>query len=79
MSDDDVVEIIVRDNGSLRITGGRFVIKDGQGNAYDLGGRTSIGLCRCGRSKDMPFCDGQHKECGFQSVVVATALPPKKA
>ena len=43
-------------NGSLRITGD-FVIKDGQGNDFDLSGRTAIGLCRCGHSANKPFCD----------------------
>ena len=24
-------------------------------------------LCRCGTSKNKPFCDGGHKECNFKA------------
>ena len=27
--------------------------------------RASVALCRCGHSKKKPFCDVQHKQCGF--------------
>ncbi len=74
----DVTEIICGDNGPLRISGGAFVIKDSKGNEFDLGGRTSIGLCRCGQSAKKPFCDGAHSRCSFDSTIVAVALPPKK-
>lgn len=67
----DVVEIIVSDRGPLRISGGSFVVKDGQGNVIDLGGRAAVSLCRCGQSARKPFCDGTHKACNFDSVVVA--------
>jgi len=23
-------------------------------------------LCRCGASKNKPYCDGAHRDCGFQ-------------
>ncbi|HAV24225.1 MAG: iron-binding protein [Ignavibacteria bacterium GWA2_55_11] len=67
--------ITVRPNGSLRVEG-EFVLLDGEGKAFDLAGRTRISLCRCGHSKDKPFCDSTHKTCGWESVVVARTLPP---
>jgi CDGSH-type Zn-finger protein len=69
------VTIICRDNGPLRIAG-RFVIRDAQGNSFDLSGRETISLCRCGASANKPFCDGAHRQSGFQSSVQATKLPP---
>lgn len=70
-------KIIVNNNGSLRIEG-EFEIYDAAGNAYDLAGRTVIGLCRCGQSNNKPFCDGSHARCGFDSQVIATVLAPPK-
>ena len=74
----DQIEIVCNDNGPLRVTGDNIVLKDPKGNAYDLGGRTTVGLCRCGASSNKPFCDGTHNRTGFQSSVTATALPPPK-
>ena len=71
----DNSDIIVSPNGPLRISGS-FTIKDAQGKAFDLAGRTAISLCRCGHSENKPFCDGSHARNGFQSVCEARALPP---
>jgi len=68
--------IKVNNNGSLRIEGD-FQITDKDGNVYDLGGRTVVSLCRCGRSANKPFCDSSHKG-HFEHDAVAFALPPKK-
>jgi len=68
-------KITVRTNGSIHVEGD-FEIVDSQGNKFGLGGRTSIKLCRCGHSGDKPFCDGKHRECGFQHEVIARELPP---
>ncbi len=67
--------ITIRNNASIRVEG-EFQLLDQDGKAFDLGGRTRISLCRCGQSSDKPFCDSTHKTCGFQSVIVARALPP---
>ena len=68
------MKITVNNNASLRIEG-EFTIYDAAGNAFDLGGRTSIGLCRCGHSENKPFCDGTHRKIDFQSEVKARAFP----
>jgi CDGSH-type Zn-finger protein len=68
--------ITVNSNGSLKIEGD-FEIVDKNGNTYDLAGRTTISICRCGLSTTKPFCDGSHKG-HFEHEAIAFALPPKK-
>ncbi len=70
-------KIVVKNHGSIRVEGD-FELYDMNGNKFDLAGRTSISLCRCGQSKDKPFCDSSHRECAFQSEIVARTLPPPK-
>ena len=72
--EEHLAKITVNKNGSLRIEG-EFTICDTEGNAFDLAGRTSIGLCRCGHSGNKPFCDGTHRKVNFQSEAKAFALP----
>jgi CDGSH-type Zn-finger protein len=68
-------KITVNNNGSLRVEG-EFTIQDGDGKPFGLGGRTTIGLCRCGHSENKPFCDGAHRKAGFESACAARELPP---
>lgn len=54
--------ITIEKNGPLRITGG-IELKDanwGQGASQE-----HYTLCRCGASKNKPFCDGSHSKAGF--------------
>ena len=60
------VEITVRDNGPLLVSGS-FFLKDQDGGEFDLGDKDTIALCRCGESSNAPFCDGNHKTMGFQA------------
>ncbi len=45
----------------------------GETNVTDRRGRKHLGqkdplyLCRCGQSKNKPYCDGSHAETGFQA------------
>lgn len=71
-------KITVNHNGSIRIEGD-FELVDPEGRSFGLGGRTTLGLCRCGQSGNKPFCDGSHKTCGFTDTVTARELPPPKA
>lgn len=69
-------KITVNNNGSLRIEGD-FEIVDKNGNTYGLGGRELVSICRCGLSKNKPFCDASHKG-NFEHEAEAFDLPPKK-
>lgn len=59
-----MAKVTINTNGSIRIEG-EFEICDPTGKAFDLSGRTTIGLCRCGHSENKPFCDASHKRVGF--------------
>ena len=64
MSDDEVVITPYRD-GPLLVRG-PFRIEDQDGNPIDPG-RETVALCRCGKSRIRPFCDGSHKLVRFSA------------
>jgi CDGSH-type Zn-finger protein len=68
-------KVIVRNNGPLRLEGD-ITLVDQDGKPFGLGGRTALGLCRCGQSANKPFCDGSHGKVGFASECPARDLPP---
>lgn len=51
-------------NGPLRVVGNLEVVS-GTGRTCNKVGETY--LCRCGHSKNKPYCDGSHKAAGFQA------------
>ena len=71
-------KITVMKNGPLRLEGENLQILDPAGNAFGLGGRTVISLCRCGQSRNKPFCDGSHNHHGFQDDPQARDLPARR-
>ena len=45
---------------------GPFRMLDQNGEEIEIG-RGTVALCRCGRSRLRPFCDGTHKLTRFQA------------
>ncbi|WP_186576012.1 CDGSH iron-sulfur domain-containing protein [Aquibacillus kalidii] len=64
MSESKKATLKIRDNGSILITGDVELV-DAEGNVYET--KPAFSLCRCGMSSNKPFCDGTHKEIGFES------------
>jgi CDGSH-type Zn-finger protein len=60
------VTIQVRANGSYKVTGPVTVV-DAEGREFELPPGSAIALCRCGHSKNKPFCDSTHKQIGFEA------------
>ena len=56
-------EIAVTDDGPLWVRGG-IPVQSADGFEYEV--RNRVALCRCGRSKNKPFCDGSHDRTKFR-------------
>ena len=48
-----------------------YVYQDGRA----LPQAETYALCRCGRSKKAPFCDGTHAQTGFTGAETASTVP----
>ena len=55
-------QVVVANDGPLYLTGDLSI--DGAAEGM-TGVRTRAALCRCGASKNKPFCDGAHRTIGF--------------
>lgn len=74
--------IVVEIDGPYRVEGGiplviktQVVSEFGEPLTWQMGERFKTGeeysLCRCGQSKDFPFCDGTHCDIGFDGTETA--------
>jgi CDGSH-type Zn-finger protein len=52
-------------NGPYEVSGGAKLL-DYTGKEYVEDVSDPLYLCRCGASKNKPFCDGSHKSIGFK-------------
>ena len=62
---DDPTVITPYRDGPLLVRGA-FRLQDQDGNLI-AANREAIALCRCGKSRSRPFCDGTHKLVGFRA------------
>lgn len=59
------VSVMGTPDGPLKVEGHVEIIT---GTGGQIGTMSKAFLCRCGASKNKPFCDGSHTEAGFRSV-----------
>ena len=59
-----VLQVRRAKNGPLLVTG-NVTLVNAAGRVAWRG--TKCALCRCGASSNKPFCDGAHKEAGFEA------------
>ena len=64
--DADAEAVITPYRDGPLVVRGEFRLQDQDGNAIDPG-RHTIALCRCGKSRNRPFCDGSHKLVDFRA------------
>lgn len=62
---DDPVTITPYRDGPLLVRG-PFTMLDQDGAAIDVD-RATVALCRCGHSRQRPFCDGSHRLTRFSA------------
>jgi CDGSH-type Zn-finger protein len=61
----DPVEIRSYPDGPYLVRGAKGVV-GADGEEIELSRRV-VAICRCGRSRNYPFCDGTHKLVDFQA------------
>ena len=82
----DAKRIKVSKNGPYLVSGGvpvlrQTIIADSEGTALEWRDEAKFplqekcGLCRCGQSKNKPFCDGTHAKIGFVGTETADNEP----
>jgi len=62
---DEATRITAYRDGPLLVRG-KFQLEDQDGNPITTR-RETIALCRCGKSRLRPFCDGTHRLVGFRA------------
>lgn len=88
---EDEIYIKIQENGPYLVYGKpvlkqEFITQNEEGSSWEykdgktfsMEGDEPIALCRCGRSKNAPFCDGTHETCGFRGKETATHEPFEK-
>jgi CDGSH-type Zn-finger protein len=80
------VQVTVSKNGPYLVAGDialakQTVVADAEGGSEDwkegppIDHAPTYALCRCGHSKNKPFCDGSHQKVGFDGTETASRRP----
>lgn len=81
MSDPNKCRIEIKEDGPYLVSGNvpleeKIITSGENGNEYTDGSHypqmEHYALCRCGKSKSMPFCDGHHRTTGFDGKETAS-------
>ncbi len=81
MNEESKYRIKIMKNGPYIVSGGvplseRIITPSGGGYVFepgcDLPQAKTYSLCRCGKSKNAPFCDGAHETAGFNGTLTAS-------
>jgi CDGSH-type Zn-finger protein len=83
MGDTQVPKVKVSENGPYLVSGNlplskEVIVSDDAGNSVDLKvsekypAKETYALCRCGGSKDKPYCDGTHLKIKFKGAETAS-------
>jgi CDGSH-type Zn-finger protein len=59
------VRIVPTSDGGYMVSGGDFELAWQSGSPIPA--RSVVYLCRCGLSKNKPFCDDSHKQSAFKA------------
>ena len=62
------VTIKITKNGPLLISEEVKVLDQTTGELLEIK-KFPIALCRCGKSANKPYCDGEHSKCGFDGTL----------
>jgi len=73
--DDRGATVIPYEDGPLLVRG-NFTLRTPEGEVIDPG-RTTVALCRCGKSAIKPFCDGTHKVINFRAAAGRETAAPR--
>ena len=62
------VTVKITKNGPILITERVEVVDQATGKTLEID-KFPIALCRCGKSANKPYCDGEHSKCGFDGTL----------
>ena len=71
-----MTKVKVTENGPYILSGIDTMTRMSDGKSYEVTG--DVAVCRCGGSKNKPFCDGTHKKIGFRGDKDPDRTPDKR-